>query len=52
MKTNSAYYRRRALEEVTSAASASHPNAREAHLELARRYGRLAAGEEVGTAGS
>ena len=38
METTAAYYRRRAQEETASAAGALHPSARDAHLELARRY--------------
>jgi hypothetical protein len=41
METEAAYYRRRAIEEAAFAASAAHPSAREAHLELARRYSGL-----------
>jgi hypothetical protein len=41
METEAAYYRRRALEEAASAQNAAHPSAREAHLELARRYNGL-----------
>jgi hypothetical protein len=43
METEAAYYRRRALEEAASAQNAAHPSAREAHLELARRYSGLVA---------
>lgn len=42
MEGDTAYLRRRALDERVAAIKAPHPRAREAHLELADRYEDLA----------
>jgi hypothetical protein len=47
METDAVYFRRRAREEREAALSAAHEGARQAHLDMARRYDRLAAG--IGT---
>ena len=39
---DAAYFKRRALQQSEAAATAEHPNAREAHLELSNRYEELA----------
>lgn len=39
---DAAYFRRRALQQSQAAATAEHPNARKAHLELSKRYEELA----------
>jgi hypothetical protein len=44
METNSAYYRRRAIEEKTAALASAHPKVRQVHIDLARRYDDLVAG--------
>ena len=38
MESNAVYYRRRMAEERAAAIHASHPRAREAHLEMSARY--------------
>ena len=38
MEADLSYYKRRSAEETLAAASADNVSAREAHLELARRY--------------
>ena len=35
---DASYFRRRAIEQNEAAANAQHPKAREAHLELSKRY--------------
>lgn len=42
MESDSAYFRRRASEERVAAMKAAHPEARQAHLEMADRYDQLA----------
>jgi hypothetical protein len=42
MEGDAAYFARRAREERIAAMKAAHPNAREAHLDMARRYHELA----------
>jgi F0F1-type ATP synthase gamma subunit len=43
MEGDSLYFSRRANEERVAAMKAAHPNARQAHLNLARQYEELAA---------
>jgi hypothetical protein len=38
MNGDAEYFRRRALQEKSAGMRAAHPNAREAHLQMARRY--------------
>ena len=42
MNGDAEYFRRRALEEKVAGLQAAHPNAREAHLRMARQYERFA----------
>lgn len=42
VEDDSAYFRRRVAEEKAAAGRADHPNARQAHLDLADRYQDLA----------
>lgn len=42
MEGDAAYFRRRAVDERAAALKAKHPNARQAHLDLAHRYDDLA----------
>ena len=42
MEHDVAYFSRRASEERAAATQAQHPNARQAHLELANRYQEMA----------
>ena len=42
METDVAYFSRRASEEREAANQAAHPTARQAHLELAKRYKEMA----------
>lgn len=42
MESDSAFFTRRAREEMLAASKADHPRAREAHLQLAARYSDLA----------
>ena len=42
METDVAYFSRRASEERAAATQAAHPAARQAHLEMARRYEEMA----------
>lgn len=42
MESDSAYFARRAANERVAAMKAAHPTARQAHLELAKRYDELA----------
>ena len=42
MEADFVYFNRRAAEEKAAASCAEHPNARQAHLDLARRYQDLA----------
>ena len=48
MERELAYLSRRASEEREAAMSAAHPVAREAHLEMARRYDDLLSGTNAG----
>jgi len=50
MECDSAYFQRRASEERRAAMAAVNPNAREAHLEMARRYDDIASA--IGARGS
>lgn len=43
MEQDVAYFSRRASEERAAASLAEHPNAKQAHLELAERYQEMAA---------
>lgn len=43
MEQDVAYFSRRAAEERTAASNAEHPNAKQAHLDLAERYQEMAA---------
>jgi hypothetical protein len=42
MNGDAEYFRRRSVEEKTAAMKAAHPNAREAHLQMAFRYDEFA----------
>jgi len=42
MEGDAAYFSRRASEERTAAMKAAHPNARQAHIDMAGRYDDLA----------
>lgn len=42
METDAVYFTRRAREEREAAMKAAHPQAREAHLQLSRRYDQVA----------
>jgi hypothetical protein len=42
MNGDAEYFRRRSVEEKSAAMKAGHPNAREAHLQMARRYDEFA----------
>jgi hypothetical protein len=42
MNGDAAYFRRRAVEEKIAGMRAAHPRAREAHLQMARRYDEFA----------
>lgn len=46
MEADTAYFRRRAVEERAAAMKAAHPNARQAHLDLASGYDDLVRGIE------
>lgn len=46
MQSDTSYFSRRANEERAAAGSASCPEAREAHLQMAERYAELAAAIE------
>lgn len=50
MERNALYFEQRALQERSAAESASHPAAREAHLDLARRYDEAAQAAGVAAA--
>ena len=43
MQSDAVYFSRRADQERAAASQASCPNARDAHLQMAERYGELAA---------
>jgi hypothetical protein len=47
METDVAYFRRRASEEHVAATAAGHPQARRAHVDMAKRYENLARAIEV-----
>ena len=42
MEGDAGYFARRAIEERDASSRAAHPNARDAHLEMAQRYEDLA----------
>lgn len=48
MEHDVAYFNRRATEETTAASQAAHPNARQAHLDMAERYRDLASAIAAG----
>jgi hypothetical protein len=52
METDLEYFRRRASEEYLSYANAEHPEARRAHLALAKRYEDLAGAIDKANAAS